>query len=303
MNVEELREQLDLLAGPEVHTTTDARERVRRRVGRHRRRIGATSALAAGLVVAIVGVGVLNTRDSQVKVRTVPSTAPRAHEIDCKTGVGTVPANEVPADVAAWSQGEPVVGHGELWTVRSLLSQEPTFQRGVWRTKIAWFTRPFGIPRFSGRRLDGPGTFRGEGNAATDASGTWVASGLEFSAEGCWEVTASYDISRITFRILVGDPPRPLAIGRISGTLREIGGPRPGLDRSVPGTISIEGDSTAVAASTSTGEFSVRVPVGTYNVTGTSPLVNEGREKCVVSDPVIVENGRTTRVTVVCPIR
>jgi hypothetical protein len=185
-----------------------------------------------------------------------------------------------------------------LWTVRSLLSRAPTLDQGTWRTKIAWFTRPFGIPRFGGRRLDGAGTFHGEGNAATDQHGTWVASSLEFSAAGCWEVTVSYENTKIVVRILVG-----AERGTISGRLREVGGPAPGLDRSVPGTISIEGDSTAVGASTSTGEFSVQVPVGTYTVTGTSPLVNDGREKCVVSDPVIVESGRTTKVTVICPIR
>lgn len=303
MNIEELREQLEQLAGLPSRPTAEARDGVRRRVNRHRRRMGATSAMAAALVVAIIGVGVWNAQDSAVKVRTVPSTTSRAHEIGCETGVETVPANEVPSDVAAWADGEPVVGHSELWTVRKLLTLAPTFDHGIWRAKIAWFTRPFGIPKINGRRLDGPGTFRGDANSATDQRGTWVASGLAFSQAGCWEVTASFDNSGIVFRILVGDPPRPLAIGTIAGTLREVGGPPPGLDRAIPGTITAEGDTTAVATTTNTGDFSIDVPVGTYAVTGTSPLVNDGREKCLAERAaVVVERGRTTHVAVVCSI-
>ena len=264
--------------------------------------MGASSAVAAGLVVAIVGVGVWNAQDSPVKVRTVPSTTPGAHEIECETGVETVPANEVPSDVAAWAGGEPVVGHGELWTARKLLSLAPTEDNGIWRAKIAWFTRPFGIPRIDGRRLDGPGTFHASADRADDQRGTWVASGLEFSQPGCWEVTASFDNSEIVFRILVGDPPRPLAIGTIAGTLREVGGPPPGLNVTIPGTISVAGDATAAATRTSTGSFSVDVPAGTYTVTGTSPMINDGRQQCVTERPVgrvVVVPDRTILVTVV----
>jgi hypothetical protein len=219
MNIEELREQLGELAGPTPTATTAARDTVRRRVDRHRRRLSATSALAAVIVVAIVGVGVWNVQDSPVKVRTVPSTS-RAPEFECATGVMAVPKTDVPLEVYGWADGAPVVGHGELWTVRSLLSQTPTRDGGVWRVKIAWFTRPFGIPRIDGRRLDSPGTFRADANEATDARGTWVASLLEFSRPGCWEVTARFGLSKVVFRILVGDPPQPLATGTIAGALR-----------------------------------------------------------------------------------
>ena len=53
-------------------------------------------------------------------------------------------------------------------------------------TLSAWFTTPLGLPSITGRRLDGPGTFRADVNYATDSSGTWVVSDLFFSAPGCW---------------------------------------------------------------------------------------------------------------------
>jgi hypothetical protein len=296
VNLEELRDQLEQLAGPETRATAAARDAVRRRVGRHRRRMGATSAVAGALVIAIVGVGLLKAQDSQVKVRTVPSTAPPPN---CRLGdVGTVPANKVPADVAAWSHGEPVVGHGALWTVTKLLSNAPTLDHGAWRTKIAWFTRPFGIPDLRGRRLDGAGTFHADANRAVNASGVWVASSLEFSAAGCWEVSVGYRNVGLVFRILVGP-----ARGTISGSLLEVGGPAPGLDVAIPGAISVESATASAAASTSTGDFSVDVPAGTYTVSGTSPRYNGGLSKCYAEGPVVVRRGRTTTVKVICAVR
>ena len=295
MNIEELREQLEQLAGLPSRPTAEARDGVRRRVNRHRRRMGATSAMAAALVVAIIGVGVWNAQDSAVKVRTVPSTSSRAHEIGCETGVETVPANEVPSDVAAWADGEPVVGHGELWTARSLLSLAPTEDHGIWRAKIAWFTRPFGIPKINGAPARRPRHLHASTPIRDRPEGNLGRVGVSSSRPGCWEVTASFDNSQIVFRILVGDPPRPLAIGTIAGTLREVGGPAPGLDRAIPGTITAEGDTTAVATTTNTGDFSVDVPVGTYAVTGTSPLVNDGREKCLAERAALSSNAVVQR--------
>lgn len=304
MNVEELREQLEQLAGPQAEAPTDARAAVRRRVARHRRRAGVTSLVAALLVVGIVGVGVRAIEDPPVRVSTAPSTAAPRRDVPCLTGVKTVPAKDVPADVARWADDAAVVGGGELWTVRSLLSLEPTFQSGVWHAKIGWFTKPFGVPRFSGRRLDGPGTFHGDGTAATNASGTWVASGLDFSAEGCWEVTASYDTSQITFRLLVGDPPRPLAIGTVSGTLR-LGGGLSAREDAIPGTVTfMRADGSDVSAvATSDGTFSIDVPVGTYAVTATSPNYQHGGATCRADKPVVVTRGRTSRVHVKCLTR
>jgi hypothetical protein len=294
MNVEELREQLELLSGPSS-ATPEAREGVRRRVRRTRLRAGAASAVAAVLVVALLGLGVRDARRSPIDVRTVPSSTP----VSCDGDVGTTPPKEVPSDVAKWAGGAPVVGHGALWTIRSAIDVAPDHQGDVWRLKFPWFTRPFGLPKITGRRLDGPGGFHSHAGSATDARGTWAVSTLEFSAPGCWEVTAGYRNVGITFRILVGEP---LGRGTIAGTLREIGGRPPGLNRTISGTVSFEGTGESAAASTG-GTFSVDVAVGTYTVTGTSPQYQGGLAQCHADAPVVVRRGHTTKVTVICPIR
>ena len=225
MNIEELREQLEQLAGSPSRPTAEARDGVRRRVNRHRRRMGATSAMAAALVVAIIGVGVWNAQDSPVKVRTVPSTA---NPLECRADVGTVPANQVPADVAAWADGEPVVGHGALWTIRSAVTVAPAYDKGGWFLKFPWLTRPYGLPKFTGRRLDGAGTFRAEAGPATDQRGTWVVSSLDFSALGCWEVTASYRNVGIVLDLVRTLPwarsPAPCEVGPAPGHHQVIAG-------------------------------------------------------------------------------
>lgn len=295
MNIEELREQLDLLAGP-ASVTPDAREGVRHRVRRTRRRASATSAMAAVLVVAVVAVGVRDARRSPIDVKTVASST-AAPAASCRPGVGTVPAKDVPRDVAKWADGAPVVGHGALWTIRSAMAAAPTWYNGTWLLKFPWFTRPFGLPRINGHRIDGPGSFRFDAGSATDQGGTWVVSSLEFSALGCWEVTASYRNVGIVFRILVRD------IGTIAGTLREVGGPSPGLDRAIAGTVTITGRSGfSVRAPTNRNGFSVDLPVGTYTVTGTSLSINDGHTSCSAGGPVAVARGLTT-VAVICPIK
>jgi hypothetical protein len=307
MNVEELREQLEQLAGPLRRATPEAREGVRRRVRRSRRRMSvgtaAASVLVAVLVVAIVGAGLRDSKNPTLGLRTVPSTNPPAGTPDCRPGVRTVPENDVPRDVAAWAHGAPVVGGGELWTLRSAIAVAAIHENGAWRLKFPWFARPFGLPLINGRRLDGPGSFRPEVNRAVDGSGTWVASGLVFSAPGCWEVTARFDHATLSFRILVGNPPRPLAIGTITGTLREVGGPAPGLDRSIGGSIRITGSSANwEGTTTGSGGFSVDLPVGRYSVTGGSSFINDGRSQCFAAGPVVVARGRTTTADVICSI-
>jgi hypothetical protein len=244
-----------------------------------------------------------------VGVRTLStssSTTARAPAADrqCNAGVRTVPAADVPTDVRQWAGGRPVIGGGELWTVRSAIMAVRDRQvDGVWRLKFPWLTRPFGLPRIDGRRLDGHGTFRADANEAIDQRGKWVVSSLEFLTPGCWEVTARFDRAAITFRLLVGNPPRPLDIGTIAATLREIGGPSPGLDRGVRGTIRVKGvDGTWVRATDAGGRISIDVPAATYTVTGASPQYLDGGYDCG-SDPITAVRGRTTNVVVVCPIR
>jgi hypothetical protein len=207
MNIEELRAQLEQMAGPEPRPTGDAREAVHRRVRRARRRAGAMTATAAVLVIAIVVAGIHVAQDSPVRVRTLESTTPTT-PAECTTSPPTVPPADVPSDVAKWASDAPVVGGGALWSERSILLGPVLHDSGVYRMKVSWLTRPFGIPTFSARRLDGPGTFHGNGNQAIDERGEWVVSSLEFSAAGCWAVTVSYQDAAISYQILIGEPPQ-----------------------------------------------------------------------------------------------
>jgi hypothetical protein len=81
----------------------------------------------------------------------------------------------------------------------------------------------------------------------------------------------------------------PRANGTISGTLRIEGGPAPGVDQAIPGTI------TALAAS----GYTLELPAGTYRVSGTSPNINNGNDQCVVPMPVTV---KPANVQVVCNV-
>jgi hypothetical protein len=210
MNIEDLRAQLEQVAGPERRPSGDAREAVHRRVRRARRRTSAITAIVGVLVVAIVVAGVHAAQESPVGVRTLGSTtasAPTGSE--CTLSPPTIPAADVPSDVASWAGGAPVVGGNGLWARASALSVPGIHDGTIWRLKIGWFTKPFGIPTFAGGRIDGPGVFHGNGDPAFDQRGEWVVSSLEFSTAGCWEVTVRYITGAITFRILVGDPAQP----------------------------------------------------------------------------------------------
>jgi hypothetical protein len=302
MNIEDFRAQLEQMAGPEPSPTTAAREAVQRRVRTARRRTGAITATAAVLVIAIAVAGVHAAQDSPVRVRTLNSTTPTTPP-ECTTSPPTVPPADVPTDVAKWASNAPVVGVGALWAVRSILFGPEMYDSGVYRMKVSWLTRPFGIPSFSAHRLDGPGTFQGNGDQAIDQRGEWVASTLEFSAAGCWAVTVSYQGATISYQILVGKLPkralRPKA-GTITGTLRVVGGTVPGARQAVAGTIHVDGLSESWAGTTaSDGTFTATALLpGSYAVTGTPD--NEGGITCSVGDPVVVRAGETIDVNVTC---
>lgn len=103
----------------------------------------------------------------------------------------------------------------------------------------------------------------------------------------------------------IGDPalrPGP----RIIGTLRMTGGPYPGLDQGIPGTVEVRNQAREVVQTVATdadGRFEVRVRNGRYEVSGTSPNNNDGQSRCVVPEPVDVLAGRDTIVDVRCQIR
>jgi hypothetical protein len=107
----------------------------------------------------------------------------------------------VPRDIP---HREPVVGSGALWTIASASRLHAVHERRGWLMKVPWFTRPFGIPRITARRLDGDGTFHATADEAIDQNGKWVASNLIFSTAGCWEVTGRFHASMLRFEVRVG---------------------------------------------------------------------------------------------------
>jgi hypothetical protein len=323
MNIDDLRSQLDELAGPVPRATATARAAVGGRVRRARRRrnfvAGGTSALAAALVLGIVVIG-LNGSNRSVNVRTTTPPATKAPR--CTLGVSTVPIAQVPSAVAAWAGRAAVVGAGRLWTTRRALASAPIHDRGDYRLKIGWFATPFGIPTVTADRLDGLGFAHGNANAATDQRGKWVASTIELPAPGCWVITAQLGRSTIRFRRMIGNPARPLAIGTITGALEEVGGPAPGAPRGIAGTVVINNLAPSseipgcppagldvacgwskVITTDASGHFRADVPAGVYHVNGYSPQYQNDNGNCRGGDSVRVDTARTTRVEVVCPIR
>ena len=120
-------------------------------------------------------------------------------------GAWVRPAHSViPRDVAAWAQGRAVVGEGSLWTTRAAVGVPPRPDGTGWLLKFPWLTRPNGLLRIDGRRLNGPGVFHYDVNRAYDARGAFNTSTLRFSTAGCWQITGCYGSSTVRFQLRVG---------------------------------------------------------------------------------------------------
>ena len=171
--------------------------------------------LASVVVIVVAGasaIAVSATKDNarlsvgQTRSPNATTSSSSPSVTACAASISVVPRAKVPHDVASWAQGAAVVGNGALWTIRSAIDVPPNHQSNVWRLKFPWYTRPFGLPTITGRRLDGTGTFHANANPATDSRGTWVVSSLEFSSPGCWQVTSRYRTSTIRFRVHIPAP-------------------------------------------------------------------------------------------------
>jgi photosystem II stability/assembly factor-like uncharacterized protein len=92
--------------------------------------------------------------------------------------------------------------------------------------------------------------------------------------------------------------------GVVLGALEAVGGPAPGTPRPLRGAITLRDSAgTAFTATAgSDGVFSVRVPTGSYTITGRSPLYDSGNVDChsIAPAPVTVTAGATIRVVVAC---
>jgi hypothetical protein len=172
---------------------------------RRRRRLTEAGAALAAIAVVVAGVATLRSDHRGRKVSVVqPSTTTVAAQCDANVAV---PAADVPSDVAAWASGRPVIGGGALWSPLLATRVGVSVNGTSYDLKFPWFTKPVGLPRIDARRLDGASSFHADANLATDARGTWVSSTLQFSAPGCWAVTARYSGSTLRFRIAVAPHP------------------------------------------------------------------------------------------------
>jgi hypothetical protein len=119
-----------------------------------------------------------------------------------------VPPSSVPTAVKEWSGGGPVIGSGAIWTGRipnRVLDQNPHTEEGPPRLKLGWYLHPArgDVPTITGRRINGSGTLTASAGPAISDGRTWVASTLDFSEPGCWEITAKYQDSTLEFRLRV----------------------------------------------------------------------------------------------------
>ncbi len=88
----------------------------------------------------------------------------------------------------------------------------------------------------------------------------------------------------------------------ISGTLRMVGGPPPGMDRPVAGAVTVTSATTECGLDVGAdGSFELTVPVGTYTVTGRSPSFGGSRYECSGGTVKVTSAGETP-VTVVCAV-
>jgi hypothetical protein len=98
---------------------------------------------------------------------------------------------------------------------------------------------------------------------------------------------------------------RGRSTGNIAGTIREVGGAAPGINRAIPGTVTILDGSGGMrnAHASSAGSFFVKLPTGSYRLSARSPVINSGRTSCLVRTKVVVASDTTTRVDVICDIK
>lgn len=103
-----------------------------------------------------------------------------------------------------------------------------------------------------------------------------------------------------------GSPTHPTpTLVSVEGTMRERGGPPPGLDKLVDGTlIATDANGRQFRATIGPGGgFSMSLPAGTYTVVGHSPEFGSGKYDCGADGPVTVDLGAVTYIQLTCPVR
>jgi hypothetical protein len=96
----------------------------------------------------------------------------------------------------------------------------------------------------------------------------------------------------------------PSGQGILTGHLYVDGGPAPGTQRGVRGTIILQGQHGEHRVTVGPdGSYHVQLPIGTYTVTGDSPRYNYGKSICSVDHQVTVTRGQSASADVVCQMR
>ena len=92
--------------------------------------------------------------------------------------------------------------------------------------------------------------------------------------------------------------------GIIEGSLREIGGPPPGLDKGITGSMDVTYPDGHVATTPigAGGRFSFTAGPGTYKIVGHSPGFGNGTYDCSAAGPVRVTANNVTHVELVCAV-
>lgn len=101
--------------------------------------------------------------------------------------------------------------------------------------------------------------------------------------------------------------------GTVTGTLRLVGGPPPGVDRTTTGEVyafdsaGLTGQPQVKASTASDGSFRLSLPVGTYYLAATSPDFSvdpaPAAPPCRGDKAAVVSRGGTSRVDVVCQLK
>jgi hypothetical protein len=100
--------------------------------------------------------------------------------------------------------------------------------------------------------------------------------------------------------------PDGVTAGTVRGKLLRVGGPAPGAPFPLPGQVTATAPGGAPARTVTVGKngrFAIsNLPVGSYSLTGTSPLIDSGQATCRAGHTVHVRTAKVTRVDVICSI-
>lgn len=101
--------------------------------------------------------------------------------------------------------------------------------------------------------------------------------------------------------------------GTVTGTLRLVGGPPPGVDRPASGEVYAfakadrAGNAIAKVKTSAHGTFTISLPPGTYYLAATSPSFSidppPPTPPCIARSPAVVSRGSTVAVDVVCSMK